>query len=171
MSKMSLKKKTVIIAVAAVFMAVIIVVPNMVFATSSILAEETAVQVTAYAQGIAIQEMDNETVKMPANVTLTAEPIERGEKLILFKIVGGRVDINGTLYTISQGKGVVIKPRHIVVLHCQGTSPDGAQVLLRLRVRYFWMGGHLYVARVKGILKIGEDTKMLLLLRGHARIP
>lgn len=171
MNKMSMKKKVSIVALAAVFMAVIIVIPNVTFATPSTLAEENTVQVTAYAKGIAIQKVNNETVRMPANLTLTAEPVERREKLILFKIVSGKVDINGTVYTISEGEGVLIKARHTVVLRCQGTSPDGTEVLLKLRAEYFWMGGHLYVARVKGILKIGEDTRMLLLMRGFARIP
>lgn len=171
MTKMSLKKKAGIVALAAVFMAVIIVGPNMAFATSSTLAEENTVQVIAYAKGIAIQKIDNETVKMPANLTLVAEPIERGEKLILFKIVGGKVDVNGAVYTISEGEGMVIKARRTVMLRCQGTGPEGAEVLLRLRAEYFWMGGHLYVARVTGVLKIGEDTRILLLMRGYTRMP
>lgn len=175
MNKMSLNKKVGIVALVAVFvtaMTVIIVVPNVAFATPSTLAEENAqLQVTAYAKGIAIQKIDNETVKMPANLTLTAEPVERREKLILFKIVDGKVDVNGTVYTISEGKGVVVKPRQIIVLHCKGISSDGTEVALNLHARYFWMGGHLYVARVRGILKIGEDTRMLLLLRGYAKIP
>jgi hypothetical protein len=170
MNKISLKK-TGMMTLAVLFMAVIIAVPNMAFATSSTVAEESAVQVTAYAKGTAIQKIDNETVKMPVNLTLAAEPIERGEKRILFKIVGGKIDINGTVYTISEGKGIVIKLRHIVLLRCQGTSPDGTEVLLSLRARYFWMGGHLYVARVEGILRFGEDARMLLLMRGYARIP
>jgi len=171
MNHVSLKTKIGIVALAAVFLIAIIVVPNIAFATSLTLSEETAVQVTADARGIAIQKVNNETVQMPANLTLVAEPIERGEKLILFKIVGGRVDINGAVYTISEGKGIVVKPRHIVMLRCQGTSSDGTEILLGLCVKYFWMGGHLYVARVKGVLKIGEDTRMLLLMRGYARIP
>jgi hypothetical protein len=171
MNEISLQKKTGIVALVAVFMAVIIVVPNVAFATSSTSAEENTVQVTAYAKGIAIQKIDNETVKTPANLTLVAEPVERGEKLITFKIVGGKVDVNGTVYVISGGKGIVVKPLHMVLLRCNGTSPDGTEVLLSLRAKYFWMGGHLYVARIKGILKVGEDTRMLLLLRGYARIP
>ena len=170
MNKMSMKKKVSIVALAAVFMAVIIVIPNVTFATPSTLAEENTLQVTAYAKGIAIQKVNNETVRMPANLTLTAEPVERREKLILFKIVSGKVDINGTLCTISGGKGIVIKPRHIVLLRCNGTSPDGTEVILNLHAIYFWMGGHLYVTRIKGILKVGEDTRMLLLMRGFARI-
>ena len=152
MSKISLKKKASIMALAAVFVAVIIVLPNIVFATSSTTAEESTVQVIAYAKGIAVQRTNNETEKMPANLTLTTEPIEQREKLIIFKVVSGEVNINGTVYTLSKGKGIIIKPQHTVVLRCNGTSPDGTEVMLSLHARYFWMGGHLYVARVRGML-------------------
>jgi hypothetical protein len=170
MNKISLKK-TGMMTLAVLFMAVIIAVPNMAWASPSTLAEENTVKVTVYAKGIALQKIDNGRAKMPANLTLTAEPVECGEKRILFKIVGGKVDINGTVYTISEGKGIVFKLRHIVLLRCQGTNPDGTEVLLSLRAKYFWMGGHLYVARVEGILRFGEDARILLLMRGYARIP
>jgi hypothetical protein len=34
------------------------------------------------------------------------------------------------------------------LLQAQGTGPDGEAVTLRLAARYFWMGGHLYLAKI-----------------------
>jgi hypothetical protein len=170
MNKMNVKRIG-IVALVAVFLVAIIAVPSAALASTPAFDEEKTVQVTAYAKGIAIQEIDNETVRMPANLTLTAELIEHGNKLILFKIVGGKAYINGTVYTISEDKSIVFKPRQAVLLRCQGTSSEGTKVVISLYAKYFWMGGHLYVARVRGTLKIGDDTRVLLLMRGYARIP
>jgi hypothetical protein len=166
-----MKKKTAITAVVTAALILMITVPYISYATST---ENTTTEcnpIIGKARGIAIQHVDNETIRMPANLTLAATPVMRRDKVIAFKIVGGEVNINGTVYTISEGKGVVIKPQHVVLLRCKGTTPDGEELLLRLHAKYFWMGGHLYVARIKGVLRIGEDTRMLLLLRGAAKIP
>jgi len=171
MSKISLEKKARVTALVTLFIAVAIVVPSIAFASSATTTEDIDIQVTAYAKGLAIQKIGNKTVKMPANLTLAAEPIRRGEKLIAFKIIDGKVDINDMVYTISEGSGVVVKPQQAVWIHCKGSCPDGTEVRLNLYARYFWMGGHLCVARIKGILKIGEDTRTLLLMRGLVRIP
>ena len=88
MNKISLKK-TGIVALVAVFV-IAVIIPNVAFASTTAFSQDETVQVTAYARGIAIQKIDNGTVKMPANLTLTAEPINRGEKLITFKIVGAK---------------------------------------------------------------------------------
>jgi len=170
MINLTMKKKTAITAVVTAALILMVTVPYVSYATSTENTTECS-PIIGKARGIAIQHIDNETIRMPANLTLAATPMMRREKVITFKIVGGEVNINGTVYPISEGKGVVIKPRHVVILRCKGTTPDGEELLLRLRAKYFWMGGHLYVARIKSALRIGEDTKMLLLLRGAAKIP
>ena len=57
--------------------------------------------------------------------------------------------VNGVTYTVTSGNGGVLTGRHAILLQAQGTSPDGQTVTFKLAGRYFWMGGNLYVVRIK----------------------
>lgn len=48
----------------------------------------------------------------------------------------------------TEVNGAVIRDKHGFLLQVEGTSPNGQPATLKLAGRYFWMWGHLYVARV-----------------------
>jgi hypothetical protein len=124
---------------------------------------------TLKAQGIAVEKVDNQTVKSQANFTLSLQPTETNATVKKFSVSGGTIEVDGTAYTITGGNGAVLTRRHAILLQAQGTGPDGQAVTLKLAGRYFWMGGHLYVVRIVGKLQT-DNGNFLLLLRAGIRV-
>src|SRR5208283_563073 len=123
---------------------------------------------TMKAAGFAYQEINGQITKYQANFTLTLQPTSTGQPK-LFAVNGGTVVVNGVTYTMTSGNGVVRPGRSIFQLKAQGTSPDGQAATLLLQGRYFWMGGHLYVARVEAKLET-DNGNYALLMRAAIRI-
>lgn len=168
MIKLSLKRKAILaVAVALVALTALSVV---VFASPEATdAEEgTERQVFVKAQGLALSNVDNQTIKAPVNMTLVLYLGERHGPVIPIEAAEGTVNINGTQYNVLSGKGLILPRGQIAFLVCEGEGEDG-EITFKLLAEYFWMGGRLYAVRSKGICII-DDTKMVLLLRAMARV-
>jgi hypothetical protein len=154
-----------VIAISAVLTASMLVYPAF--------AEETEVQnkhIAVKAKGFAFKRIDNETIKQyPVELTLTLELGERNGTRIPVLGVNGTVDVNGTVYTIESGKGVILTGRHVALIQCEGVDANGNEVTLGIRAVYFWWGGKLYAFRAKALLSTA-DGRMLLLMRGVAKV-
>ena len=53
--------------------------------------------------------------------------------------VKGSIDVNGTIYTIEYGDGVIQTQRHLAFIRCVGSNAEGLeeiQVTLRLGAAY-----------------------------------
>ena len=149
-----------------------VVLPTIGFGLSSSASEEILTQkiVILKARGLVVEKIDNQTLRMPANMTLFLEPVMKYRGAIGFKVVNGTVIVNGTTYVIAEGKGLVIGRRHGIILQANGTGPDEQTVSLRIAGRYFWMWGHLYMARLRGVLRV-DDAMLWLWLRAAVRAP
>lgn len=172
MLTLSKKKKVTIAVTATIALILIVAMPYIGYAAPSPTSEEILSQkiVILKARGIAIEKIDNQTVKMPANLTLFCEPIKKYKGFTGFKIVNGTMEVDGTTYVITEGKGLVIHQKNAVILQSKGTGPDGQTVTLKLAGRYLWMWGHLYVARLWGVFRF-DNRVLLLRLRAAARAP
>lgn len=162
------KKSKIVIAVVVVVAVLAFAVPFAAYALpvtdSNIAASRTLV-----AKGVAREVVNGENVTVPANFTLTLERDGGNVTVPKFNVVGGTADVNGVTYTITSGKGGVLRARHLILLKAEGTGPDGQAVTLKLAGRYFWMGGHLYVARV-GARLLTDNGNFTLLLRAGIRV-
>jgi hypothetical protein len=105
----------------------------------------------------------------PAGFSLALEATEVNQTIVKFNVISGIVKINGTEYTITGGHGAVIREKHGFLLEAQSTGPEGQSATLKLAGRYFWMWGHLYVARIVGSLQT-ESAKTSLVLRAAIRV-
>lgn len=129
-----------------------------------------AKEIEARAKGWAFQKIDNETIRMkPAEMNLTLELGERKDHRIGIINVTGTLDINGTTYTIESGNGIIQTVTHTAWLHCKAQDAQGSRILLQVHAVYFWWGGRLYAFRARAVVH-NDDTRMLLLLRGVARV-
>lgn len=171
MTVISKKWKMAIVAPIAIALVAMVAFPIVGYA-EDVPTTDAPAPVIVKARGVALQKADDGTIiKLPANMTLAAVKVKRAEGVILFKVLNGTVNIDGTVYTIDEGVGIVLTKRQAVFAWCKGVGPNGETVTLKLAAKYLWMWGNLYVGRIKGIIRIGEDTRMLLLLRGATRIP
>lgn len=169
MMKIKSRKKA-ILAFAVIALAVVIT--TSVLAYPAFATEEPEFQskhVYVRARGIAVQKIDNETIKTPVNLTLTLVLGEKRGNFIPVLNVNGSIDVNSTIYTIEYGDGIIQTQRHVAFIRCVGFDADGNQLILRIRAPYFWWGRKLYVFRAKALLRT-VDTRMLLLLRGIAKV-
>jgi hypothetical protein len=164
------KQKLLITSTMAIALVLIVAFPC-VYASSDAATTADAASRTRIlnARGIALGKADGRTTIAPAGFVLSLEATEVNDTIIKFNVVGGVVKINGTEYAITEGHGAVIRDKHGFLLEAQGTSPDGEPTTLKLAGRYFWLRGHLYVARVLGSLQT-ESAKSLLLLRSLIRV-
>jgi type II secretory pathway pseudopilin PulG len=162
------KNKLALAAMAAIAILLIIAVP---FASAQTVSNSATANVaTMKAQGFAYQEVNSQTVKYQANFALTLQPASTSNGAIKgFDVAGGTVVVNGVSYAIASGNGAVRTGRHIFVLKAQGTSPDGQAVTLKLEGRYFWIGEHLYVARIGAKLQT-DNGNYLLLMRAAVKV-
>ncbi len=160
------KNKVLIAAAAVVAIALIVALP---YAYAQVPNDPALGMRVLKARGIAGETIGNQTIWSQANFTLSLQPTEINGTVKKFSISGGTVEVNGAAYTITGGKGAVLTLRRAVLLEAQGTDTDGQAVTLKLAGRYFWMGGHLYVARVAGKLQTNNGN-FLLLLRAGIRV-
>lgn len=165
MIKLNSKKKTSLIVAAVV--ASLAIVSVAAFAMPATAAEGLGSQVYMRARGIAISKVENETVRLPVNMTLTLNLGSRHGPITPIKAANGTVYIGNTQYNITNGKGVIIHKRHAALLRIAGLVEGGQQIVIKLKARYFWILGHLYAVRAKGI-SITEDSQMKLLIRAMA---
>lgn len=165
------KQKLLIMSMTALALVFIIAFPSAYASTEAATTSDAQSSRTRLlnARGIAIWKADGDAVTAPAGFALSLEAIEVNATIIKFNVVGGIVKTNGTEYTITDGNGAVIRGRHGFLLQATGTSPDGQPFTLKLAGRYFWMWGHLYVARLLGSLQT-ESGKTVLLLRSMIRV-
>ncbi len=162
------KKRKALIAVAAVVALVAVIVPSVVYALppsdASIAASRTLI-----AKGVAKELVNEENVTVPASFTLTLQRSSTDATVPRFDVTGGKVIVDGVSYTITSGNGGVFRGRHLILLQATGIQADGQTVTLRLAGRYFWMGGHLYVARI-GARLLTPEGDFTLLLRTQIRV-
>lgn len=127
-------------------------------------------QIIAKAMGWAFQRVDSETIEQN-NVTLklVLEIGERRGPVAFIVNASGSVDIDGTVYTIQSGKGLIGTMGHVALVHCEGVDDGGNKIVLGIGSTYFWWGGHLYAFRAKAFLRTAESP-MLLLVRGLAKV-
>jgi hypothetical protein len=156
MVKLSRKTKAAIAAVTAVAIVLALVVP-LVYAqpptSDPISPNATSNQRTLYAKGLAILNGDKSTT-FPANFTLVLQK-DSQNRTGRFDVASGTVLVNGVVYTITSGYGGVAPAKKAILLQAQGTDPNGQPVTFKLAGQYFWMGGHLYVARI--VAKLQTD--------------
>ena len=158
------KKSIIIVALVALALIAVALFPSVAFA-----AEETTPQTRILrARGLAFERIENETVKMPTNLTLVVEPGKIGRGVITFNVVSGEMEVNGVKYTITEGKGLVAYYRRTLGMQLNGTDQDGNAVTVKLGGSYFWMWGRLHVARLAGTL-VTDNAKFGLLLRAAIR--
>jgi hypothetical protein len=167
----TLKKKqklliTVTMALALVFIASL---PYSYASSPSATTTESSRTRMLIATGIGVEKADSQIVITRASFALALEATEANKTIIKFNVISGRVEINEIEYTITGGKGAVIRDKHGFLLQAQGTSLDGQSATLKLAGRYFWMWGRLYLARLVGSLQT-ESIKIPLLLRSVIRV-
>jgi hypothetical protein len=166
----TLTNKGKILIVALVVVALIVVaVPAAVYALPTSDSNLVGASRTLVAKGVDRQVVDGQTVTVPANFTLTLEQTGTNKTVPKFNVIGGSVVINGATYTITSGNGNVVRSKHLILLQAHGTGPDGQAVTLKLAGRYFWMGGHLFVARI-GARLLTENGNSTLLMRAAIRV-
>jgi hypothetical protein len=167
MVTLSRKSKIAIVAISAIALMLIIAVP---FASAQPTStSNTSSTKTLKAKGFAYQNVNGQTVKYQANFTLTLQPTSTSGAVKKFEVVGGNVTVNGVSYSVTSGNGAVGTARHIFLLQAQGTSPDGKAVTFKLEGRYFYMWGHLYVARIGAKLQT-DNGNYTLLMRSAIRV-
>ncbi len=162
------KNKALIIATVAIAIVLAISLPY-VYAAPAAETDPTQIMRNLYARGIAVQKIDDQNVKSPANFTLTLTPTEATSNVKKFDVVSGTVVVNGVTYTITGGNGAALPKKHVILLQATGTDPDGQEITLKLAGRYFWMGGHLFVVRMAGKLQT-DNGNYLLLMRAAIRV-
>jgi len=170
MISVSKRKKVMIAAAVTIALTLMIALPYVGYAAPSEDVLEQGKLVVLKARGVALERVDNQTVTMPANMTLLLEPVKRYWRITVFRVVNGTVEVDGTSYAIIGGRGFVVHDRHALALQAWGTGPEGQTVTLKLVGRYFWMWGHVYVARLLGVLQI-DDTRLFLILRAALLVP
>ena len=162
--------KSKILIVALVVAALLVVVlPAAVYALPTSDSNLVGASRTLVAKGVDRQVVDGQIVTVPANFTLTLERSGTNTTVPKFNVIGGSVVVNGVTYTITSGNGGVIRSKHLILLQAQGTGPNGQVVTLRLAGRYFWMGGHIFVARI-GARLLTDNGNSTLLMRASIRV-
>lgn len=162
-------RKKAILAFAVIVIAVVVTTSVLAYPTFAEGSVPQRKHVYARARGVAIQKIDNETIKTPVNFTLTLVLGEKRGNFTTVLNVKGAIDVNGTIYTIEYGDGIIQTQRHVAFIRCVGFDAEDDQVTLRLGATYFWWGGKLYAFRGRALLR-AVDTRMLLLLRGIAKV-
>jgi len=158
-----------VVLTAALAILTLVALSTVVFASpvaATVSEENGGHQVLVKARGIALSRVDNQTVRAPVNMTLVLYLGEGHRHVIPIKAVEGTVDINGTQYDLTSGRGIILTDGHTALLVCKGEGDNG-EITIRLLAEYFWMGGHLYAVRSKGC--VTDNAKMGLLLRAMAR--
>ena len=162
------KSKLLIVAVTMVAL-LVVAVPCAVYALPTSDSNIVGPSRTLVAKGVDRQVVNGQNVTVPTNFTLTLERSGGNTLVPKFNVIGGTVIVNGASYTITSGNGGVLRNRHLILLQAQGTGPDGQAITIRLAGRYFWMGGHIFVARI-GARLLTANGNSTLLLRASIRV-
>jgi hypothetical protein len=164
------KRSKLLIAAVIVIALLVVVVPYAVYALPSTGDSNLVGAIrTLVAKGVARQVVNGQNMTVPANFSLILERAGGNSTLPKFNITGGTVVVNGVAYTITSGNGGVLRGRHLILLQAQGTGPNGQAVTFKLAGRYFWLGGHLYVARI-GARLLTDNGNFTLLMRATIRV-
>jgi hypothetical protein len=165
------KRSKLVIAAVTVVALLVLAVPYAAYALPSTSGSDIiGATLTLVAKGFAVHVVNGQNVTVPANFTLTLErAVSSTTASPKFNVAGGSVVVNGVTYTITSGNGAVLRGRHVILLQAQGTGPDGQAVTFKLAGRYFWLGGHLYVARI-GARLLTDNDNFTLLLRAAIRV-
>ena len=159
MNKLTKKSKILIAALVVIAMTLVVAVPLVGAANADPISNTK----TFNAQGYAYQTIDNQTVKSPANFTLTLQQTSINGTVKKFAVTDGTVIVNGVTYEVTDGNGGVLTRRHLILLQAQGTNPDGHAVTFKLAARYSWAGGNLYVIRTGAKLQTDNGNHTLLM--------
>lgn len=162
-------KSKIIIVILAVAVLLVVAVPAVVNALSASDSGIVGASRTFVAKGVDMQVVNGQNVTVPANFTLTLTRSGGNSTLPKFNVAGGTVIVNGVAYNINSGNGGVVRSRHLILLQAQGTGPNGQAVTLRLAGRYFWMGGHLFEARI-GARLLTDTGNSTLVMRTAIRV-
>jgi hypothetical protein len=155
-----------VVAMVAVFAVSTVAYP--VFATADPVTGQKTIELKA--KGEAFQRADSGTInEYNVTLSLTLKLGGQGQRVIMITNASGSVDVNGIVYTIEGGKGLIGTKSHITILGCKGIDANGNEITLGIQVAYFWWGGKLYALRGAGLLRTSENP-MLLWLIGVARI-
>ena len=177
MHTLTKKNKFVIAALTAIAVAFIVALPittsaqttTTPTATPTSTSGSTSNAKTLKAIGYGFENVSDVIQKMPTNMTLVVQRTKTGLAGKLFQVDSGTIYLNGITYSITSGNGGVSYFLRTFELKAQGTGPNGQTVTLKLVGQYFWMWGHLYVARIHGSIQI-DNTKAALFLRGAIRV-
>jgi hypothetical protein len=166
MVKLTKKSKVALVAIVVFVVILVIAVP---FVSAQAAASNAVGNIkTLNAKGFAIQTGESQD-KFPANFTMALQATPTNDAVKKFDVTAGTVVVNGVSYAITDGKGGVATGRHLILLQAHGTDSNGQTVTLKLDGRYFWMGGHLYVARIAAKLQT-ENQNYTLLMRAAIRV-
>lgn len=168
MATFTTKNKILVVAVIVITL-LVFAVPFAVYALPASDSNIVTSNRTLQAKGIAVEFIDGQNTSVPANFTLNLERSSGNMTVPKFNVVSGTVNVDSVAYNIVTGNGGVLRGRHLILLQAQGTGLDGQAVTLKLVGRYFWMGGHLYVARIGGRL-LTDNGNYTLLLRAAIRV-
>jgi hypothetical protein len=167
--KMITNKTKILIAALVVVALIVAAVPVAVYALPVSDSNIVGASRTLVAKGLDRQVVDGQTVTVPANFTLTLERTGTNTTVPKFNVISGSIVVNGATYTITSGNGGVMRSKHLILLQAQGTGPNGQAVTLKLAGRYFWMGGHMFVARI-GAHLLTNNGNSTLLMRAAIRV-
>jgi hypothetical protein len=162
-------KNKILVAAVVVTALLVFAVPFAVYALPTSDSNIVTSNRTLQAKGVAVEVINGQNTTVPANFTLTLERSGGNTTVPKFNVISGTVNVDGAAYNIISGNGGVLRSRHLILLQAQGTGPDGQAITLKLAGRYFWMGGHLYVARI-GARLLTDNGNYTLLLRAAIRV-
>ena len=162
------KSKIALVSIASLALMLVMLVP---YANAQPVSTSTSTSntKTLKAIGIAYQNANGQTSKFKANFTLTVQPTSTFGSIKEFNVLNGTVFVNGVSYSIASGNGIVRTGRHVFMLQAQGTGPDGKAVTFKLEGKYFYMWGHLYVARIGAKLET-DNGNYTMLMRSTIRL-
>lgn len=123
------------------------------------------------ARGIAVH-IDTERI-LPARQILVCavfEPIADNVTLIPLLVVKGVVRIGPLNYNITSGRGAIVVQRHVLMLFCNGTTPEGEDITYRLFGIFSRTPEGLRLIRAVGMLKIGDSLQFVLFFLGRPKM-
>jgi hypothetical protein len=164
MMSLSKRKSVMIVTLVAIALVLVVSLPSVAYAAEDAKSTTRVLR----ARGLAFEQTEDDAVSMPANFTLFLEPGKINYAVITFSIVGGEMEVDGKVYTVTEGDGFVAYHSRVMAMRFNGTGPEGENVTVKLRGRYFWMWGRLHVARLAGTFE-GDDGTLGLLLRAAIR--
>jgi hypothetical protein len=139
-------------------------------AGKSTIALTTDLTIRIDAKGYAFQRVSEDTIKQyncTTEIVVQVTPATDASNRTVN--VTGTITVNGTTYTINDGKAFLSRDNRLFYLNCTGTDGSGNAIILKFGGHYFWWGGKAYALRIKGLLQT-DDGQVLLLQRGIARI-